>query len=482
MTRLVLEGFAGPGGWSQGMAALGHTTAVGVELDRDACRTAVAAGHARVQADVAAFPLAHLAGRVDGIVLSPPCQGFSKAGNRLGLLDQPALYDHLAKVAAAGRWVDYDPTGWYDPRSPLVLQPVRWIDQLRPRWVALEQVPAVLPFWEALARWARGLGYSTATGLLSAEQFGVPQTRLRAFLAARNDGQPARLPSPSHARYVPARRADEPAADGLFVEPARERAVHPADGGLLPWVSMAEALDFGLVGSPSPVVMTARGRQAGGSDVLRGSSWRADWWRRAQADPARWLLETEQTSGTAAGRVPIVRRDDQPAPTLVANADRWELRNVQDNATAQGTDQPAGTVFCSRPGNLRWQYRNGNQDHTAIRDQDQPAPTVHFGARSNKVDRVAERPATAVCGDPRLAGPGHWDREGGQRQYDEQAVRVDVWQAGVLQGFTSDYPWRGTRTAQFRQCGDAVPPPLTAAVTGELLDVDWKTQLWKEAR
>lgn len=457
MTRLVLEGFAGPGGWSEGMAALGHTAAVGVELDLDACRTAAAAGHRRVQADVAAFPLGHLAGRVDGIVLSPPCQAFSKAGKRLGLLDQPALYDHLAKVQAAGEWVDYNPDGWHDERSPLVLQPVRWIHALRPRWIALEQVPDVLPFWQAVARWARGLGYSTATGLLSAECFGVPQTRLRAFLAARNDGPSARLPAPSHARYVPARRADEPAADGLFDQPARERAVHPADRGRLPWVSMAEALDFGLVDSPSPAAMTARGRQAGGSDVLRGSSWRADWWRRAQADPARWA----------------------PEPV---GADRWELRNVQDNATARGGDQPAGTVFCSRPGNLRWQYRNGNQDHTAIRDQDQdqPAPTVHFGARSNKVDWVAERPATSVCGDPRLAGPGHRDREGGQRQYDEQAVRVDVWQAGVLQGFTPVYPWQGTHTAQFRQCGDAVPPPLTAAVAGEMLDIDWRGRLWHE--
>lgn len=73
-----------------------------------------------------------------------------------------------------------------------------------------------------------------------------------------------------------------------------------------------------------------------------------------------------------------------------------------------------------------------------------------------------------------FAGPGHRDREGGQRQYDEQAVWVDVWQAGVLQGFPADYPWRGTRTAQPRQVGDAVPPPLAAAVVGELLGIDWR--------
>ena len=56
MTGLVLEGFAGPGGWSTGLRWAGWTgDAVGIELDADACRTAQAAGHARIQADVAAI-------------------------------------------------------------------------------------------------------------------------------------------------------------------------------------------------------------------------------------------------------------------------------------------------------------------------------------------------------------------------------------------------------------------------------------------
>jgi DNA (cytosine-5)-methyltransferase 1 len=417
---LVLEGFAGVGGWSTALAALGHTNAVGVELDPDACATATAAGHRRVRADVARFPLGHLAGRVDGAVMSPPCQSFSRAGARLGILDQPALYDHLTRVASAGRWVGYDPSGWHDPRSPLVLQPVRWVDQLRPRWVALEQVPDVLPFWEAVARWLRGLGYSTACGLLSAERFGVPQTRLRAFLVARNDGVPARLPAATHQRYVPARRADEP-ADGLFDAPARERAVHPADRGLLPWASMADALG---------IAADRPGRTVAG--------------HRAP----RWAYGT----GPASYRT------------------GWTLRSdARTVAPVRASDEPAGTVFGSRSGNAAWVMRTnqvpGGADGYQRRPAGEPSPTVSGQGRSWAV----ERPATAVCGDPRLAGPGHRDREGGQRQYDEHAVRVEVWQAGVLQGFPAGYPWRGTRTAQYRQVGDAVPPPLAAAVLSGFL-------------
>lgn len=465
MSGLVLEGFAGPGGWSTGLAMLGHTRSAGIELDPNACATATAAGHKRIRANVATYPLAHLAGRVDGVILSPPCQAWSRAGKRLGLRDQDRIYDHLTRVTDTGRWVDYAPVGWADPRSPLVLQVVRWVDQIRPRWVACEQVPDVLPFWQAVARWMRGLGYSTATGLLSAERYGVPQTRQRAFLAARNDGVPARLPAPSHARYVAGRRMDEPAVDGLFDAPDPTRIVPPADRGLLPWVSMSDALGMAADRPARTVCGDRSPRWAYGAGTTSYAT--------------GWTLETEQTSARAAGRMPITRRGDQPAPTLVANADRWELRNAQDKATRRDMTEPAGAVFCSRSGNLRWALRNGNQDHSAVRDQ--PAPTVHFGGRCNAVDWVADRPATAVCGDPRLTGPGHRDREGGQRQYDEATVRVQVWQAGVLQGFPADYPWRGTRTAQYRRVGDAVPPPLAAAVAGELLDVDWRARLWSEA-
>lgn len=105
---------------------------------------------------------------------------------------------------------------------------------------------------------------------------------------------------------------------------------------------------------------------------------------------------------------------------------------------------------------------------------------MFFGQRGNAVDWVADRPAITVQGDPRLAGPGHRDREGGQRQFDEEAVRITVQQAGVLQSFPVDYPWQGTKTAQFRQVGDAVPPLLAAAVLGELLDIDWRRRLWSD--
>jgi DNA (cytosine-5)-methyltransferase 1 len=78
---------------------------------------------------------------------------------------------------------------------------MRYAAELRPRWIALEQVPPVLPIWQYMADRLRGLGYRPWTGILSAEEYGVPQTRKRAILVASLDGRVG-PPAPTHQAYV----------------------------------------------------------------------------------------------------------------------------------------------------------------------------------------------------------------------------------------------------------------------------------------
>ena len=84
-----------------------------------------------------------------------------------------------------------------------------------------------------------------------------------------------------------------------------------------------------------------------------------------------------------------------------------------------------------------------------------------------------------MCGDPRISPPGYrgraddYDGEGnytGERSMDK-AVRVTLQEAAILQGFPADYPWQGSRTKQFEQVGNAVPPPLARAVLEQLVDL-----------
>lgn len=221
----IVDLFAGAGGWEEGLCDLGHT-ALGIDNDRWACATARAAGHERLEADIAALdPLAFAP--VWGLIGSPPCQAYSTAGRGLGRFDKPRVIA-CAHELAAGHDTRADHLAeCADPRSLLTVEPLRWAVALRPRWVALEQVPPVLELWTLFAELLSVHGYHAIAGVLSAERYGVPQTRKRAYLIASLDG-PVRLPEPTHRSYNP-RRPDE---------------VRDDERHLLPWVSMADALGW----------------------------------------------------------------------------------------------------------------------------------------------------------------------------------------------------------------------------------------------
>jgi DNA (cytosine-5)-methyltransferase 1 len=175
--------FGGPGGWETGERLAGGTTpTVGFDISVDACRTAVAAGHARVRADLHVLPPGVVRGEVDGVVGSPTCRPWA-----------------ISNVTRSGLG---------DPRGGLIHVPLRWVLEHRPRWTAWEITPLALPVFEQHAETLRGAGYSVWTGILQAERFGVASTRRRAILTARRDGLPATEPTPTH---------DEPATMGAVL-------------------------------------------------------------------------------------------------------------------------------------------------------------------------------------------------------------------------------------------------------------------------
>ncbi|WP_026403114.1 DNA cytosine methyltransferase [Actinomadura rifamycini] len=251
----IVDLFAGPGGLDVAAEKLGIPT-VGIEWDASACETRRAAGLETVEGDVrdhkpSDYPDANvLAG-------GPPCQTFTVAGTGVGrkALDEVLSFVKRMRSREDREEIAKDLAELSDERTGLVLEPLRWaleaIDVRKSPYdaIVLEQVPAVLPVWEAYAEALSAEGYAVDCGQLRTEMYGVPQTRKRAVLIARLGVESVRLPVPTHRPY---------------------RKGVPRDCGdllLAPWRTMTEALDrrgpfsvisnYGTGGDPK-----ARGRRS----------------------------------------------------------------------------------------------------------------------------------------------------------------------------------------------------------------------------
>ncbi|MEV6723486.1 DNA cytosine methyltransferase [Streptomyces xanthochromogenes] len=322
---MILDLFAGPGGWSQALTVLGARD-VGLEWDAWACKTRAAAGQLTIQTDVAAYPLWPFLGRITGLIASPPCQAWSMAGKRLGLLDQPLVHQAVADLAQGFDTRAKLLAACQDPRSLLAAEPMRYLHAFhqhgQPEWVAMEEVPDVLPLWRQYAAILRTWGYSVWTGILNAADYGVPQTRRRAILLASRT-HTAEPPQPTHAKLA------EP--DSLF-GPGRAR-----------WISMAEALGWGATDRPVPTVCAGGGPGGGPEPFPSGS-------RKTLSDArdrGTWKPPPPANSAKPKAHCPAEKTDRLPHPAAgTAPAWRWSLRsNSQANATTRTLDQPAGTLF-----------------------------------------------------------------------------------------------------------------------------------------
>lgn len=297
--------FGGPGGFCEAGRDLGLDV-LGIEHDPQTCATRLAAGHPTVGADVSALDPSWFAG-VDGLIASPPCPPFSRAGKRLGAQDLDLVMDATRDLA-----VGYERRGrsrlCRDERSILVCEPWRWTLALEPRWLAFEQVPDVLSYWRFVAEGLDELGYSTWVGILNASDYGTPQTRRRAILIASRDRE-VRRPEPTH--------ADARKGIPMFYEP---------------WVSMADALGWtdGL-----PAQHDRRVRDAcEPAPTVCGD--RVPRW--AYSRPALGLTSTPRC-----------------AQGLLVYGE-WRLRNGnQPNAASRASDGPAPTIaFGHNANRVEW--------------------------------------------------------------------------------------------------------------------------------
>jgi len=214
-TIRLIDAFAGCGGMSLGFERLSKGRFLPVwanDMDRSATESYNANfGHSCVVGDVTDI-LSGANGELpyaDLVIGGPPCQGFS-------LLNK-------------GRGVD--------PRKHLWRPFLEIVRRVRAVAFVMENVPQLLgspEHSEILAETER-MGFRVTSARLCAADYGVPQTRLRAFLVGSNFADPSRFFPPRKTNYEPSMRVNSSLFDTGYVEaPSPWVSVRAAIGDLPP--------------------------------------------------------------------------------------------------------------------------------------------------------------------------------------------------------------------------------------------------------
>ena len=175
--------FAGAGGWSVGFEGAGYEHVRMYDHNQSACATAEANFGRIVECADLSNPRKLSFPKVDVVVGSPPCQGFSNEGKK-------------------------DPD---DSRNSLVWAFLDIVEKIAPRAWIFENVPGFQrsyggKWFQQIAARLNSSPYQWNHFILDAAAYGVPQHRKRFVIMASNEFRPT-APAPTHA-----------ASSGLFGE------------------------------------------------------------------------------------------------------------------------------------------------------------------------------------------------------------------------------------------------------------------------
>lgn len=179
----VADLFSGVGGMSEGFRMAGFDIKFAIEFDKEIA-AAYKNNHPETEViadDICNVDVKSLHNKypsIDVIMGGPPCQGFSQKGKRLNL---------------------------DDPRNFLFQQFVRFVEEFKPKYFVLENVPNIVTtsngfFKDQIIVAFERIGYEIGYGVLCAADFGVPQDRHRAVFLGQLGRLEVNLPKPNGIR------------------------------------------------------------------------------------------------------------------------------------------------------------------------------------------------------------------------------------------------------------------------------------------
>lgn len=257
----------------------------------------------------------------------------------------------------------------------------RAIETLRPALFTLENVRGYLHFaaFKNIVATLKRLGYAVTHSVLNSANFGVPQTRERLILVARNDGRKPRLPVATHAR------ADK--LGTLFDERKAWVGWYEAIEDLIPALPDAVFAPWQLKRLPDELresVILAEGGYDGtvvnraiGEPVFAITA------NQNQQHLKAWLVGSENAGqewgGTRWGDEPAIMLSTKQSPrAFIVNTN--QSGNDGDMVQVRNEDEPMFTTTISAEGRLKAFIVDGQpaygSDDTATRADGEPVFTI----------------------------------------------------------------------------------------------------------
>jgi len=318
-----------------------------------------------------------------------------------------------------------------DPRNSLVFSFIDWVEELRPTVVSMENVPGMTSitnsFMDEMVATYREAGYTAKWKILNAADYGVPQKRKRVFTVAWKKGW-------------------EPEGD-WFPEPTHHRdgPIQKLGGGKLePWVTVREAI--GDIARPSRDTLL--------TDPVNEAH---------QEEGRRPIHAVEEPASVVRAGTP---------PKLIPNHEDtttdWQRKNVDGDGkfdpSSVDLDEPSTTVMSGGGSDGRGRARVLMLNHA-------PLPSAEYD--DEELQEALGKPSLTIeATNPYLdRGRRSRDERGNpvETSVNERRIRrLTVRECARLQSFPDRFVFTGSKTAQYRQVGNAVPPLLQFRVANRL--------------
>lgn len=187
----------GAGGLSYGFEKAGFDVTLGIDINRKALHTfqrnipvpETICSHLNIRVLKKKQILNHLPlskQKIDGVLASPPCQGFSQSNRRSRTMNNPL--------------------------NSLYLDIMRLIKEIRPQWFLIENVWGLQQIAEGFVKkhiiqLGKSMGYHVAFKILNAVDYNIPQFRRRVFFIGTIKNIDFIFPKPTSKRYITVREA-----------------------------------------------------------------------------------------------------------------------------------------------------------------------------------------------------------------------------------------------------------------------------------